>query len=429
MKRLLALVLCLSSGLTVTDSAVQAQKKGKRGPSLVRVEKVTIQNRNVTQNFIGSLRPCRRAVIGSGVDGRVESVAIQEGSRVGPDPKAKSEEFVGQPLVEIRKATLDIEIDAAKIELTTRQNALTELESSLPQEIAVAKAKTLQSEAQLDFAKSSFDRIRRLGSSGISQKEIDEVKSQYELQLQVHNANLADLTKLEATKKVRAKIAQQRVSAQQAELRRLSDLRSKYTIRAPFSGFVSRKLVERGDWVMKGTPVVEVIQLNPIELKINVPQRYIENLQKSFDLSSEKRPFEVTVKIDNHQQTFSGKVKSIVPEAEPRSRTFPVIIQIENKKTNKGFVLKSGMLAKASLGVGQSKPVKVINKDALVLSKDKIEVFVVDDNSSSVRAVEVKTGAADGERIEVTGNLKSGDRVVTHGNERLRHGQVVKVVN
>ncbi len=426
--RMTALSLCLSLTILCCCNPLLGQGKGKRGPSLVRVDKVVVQNRNVTQNFIGSLRPSRRAVIGSGVDGRVEDVLVKEGFQVGADSSIDSAEFVGQPIVEIKKTTLDIEIDAAKIELLSRQNVLAELETSMPREIAVAKAKTKQSEAQLSFAKTSMERIQRLGSNGISQKEIDEVNSQYKLQLQIHNANLADLEKLESTKQLRQKIAAQRVKAQEAELRRLSDLRSKYTIRAPFSGFVSRKLVERGDWVNRGAPVAEIIQLDPIELKVNVPQRFIHNLQKSFDESSNEKPLQVKVTLNSHAELFYGKVKSIVPEADSRSRTFPVIIQIDNKKTNKGYVLKSGMLARASLAIGEPKPVKVISKDALVLSNDKIEVFVVD-ASSKVRSVQVKTGAADGEKIEVIGDLKRGDMVVTHGNERLRAGQQVKVIN
>ena len=158
------------------------------------------------------------------------------------------------------------------------------------------------------------------------------------------------------------------------------------------------------------------------------PERTNEHLQYSFDRSSEKKPLQVNVTLDSVSKLFAGRIKDIVPEADPRSRTFPVIIEIDNQKTTRGFVLKAGMLAKASLAIGRIQPVKVVSKDALVIGDRKVEVFVVGENSR-VRAVTVKTGGADGDDIEVIGDLKKGDRVVTHGNERLRNGQEVKVLN
>ena len=76
-------------------------------------------------------------------------------------------------------------------------------------------------------------------------------------------------------------IVRQNVEAQQSELNRIDEMRSKYTIRAPFSGYVTRVLVEQGSWVSRGSDTIEIIQLDPIEMRINVPQEYLVNLNQT----------------------------------------------------------------------------------------------------------------------------------------------------
>jgi RND family efflux transporter MFP subunit len=259
---------------------------------------------------------------------------------------------------------------------------------------------------------------------------MEEIGSQYKAQSQALLGAKSELRKLTLTSDIRLNIVEQRVKAQEAELRRLADLKSKYTIRAPFPGFVTRKTAERGDWVTRGMQVAEVVQLDPIELRINVPQEYVGKLQQSFDLATESSPSMANVTVDSMVGTFDGTITKIIPQADERTRAVPVVIRIRNPKTKRGYLLKPGLLARASLAVGPIRKTLMVNKDALVLGNNKITVFVVDQSQSNptVRGVEVKTGTSQGNLIEIIGQIRQGDTVVLQGNERLRTGQQVKII-
>ena len=72
----------------------------------------------------------------------------------------------------------------------------------------------------------------------------------------------------------------------------------------------------------------------------------------------------------------------------------------------------------------------MVPRDALVLDTDGTRLFSVQraGNVTTVRSIDVQTGSTRGELIEVIGDVQPGDEIVTQGNERLRHGQEVKVL-
>jgi len=129
-------------------------------------------------------------------------------------------------------------------------------------------------------------------------------------------------------------------------------------------------------------------------------------------------------------QTWTGRVERIVPQADLLSRSFPVKVILENRIVDGQPVLRGGMLARAWLPVGANGEVTVVPKDALVLGKGTPLVYVVDAGTEagtgSVRPVQVALGATVAGSVEVTGGLEPGQLVVTRGNERLRPGAAIK---
>jgi multidrug efflux pump subunit AcrA (membrane-fusion protein) len=92
-------------------------------------------------------------------------------------------------------------------------------------------------------------------------------------------------------------------------------------------------------------------------------------------------------------------------------------------------VLRGGLLARAWLPVGKTGPATVVPKDALVLGGGQPLVYVVEAATTPgvgmVRPVPVALGAARAGTVEVRGDLRAGQLVVTRGNERLRPGMQV----
>ncbi|MCP4462065.1 MAG: efflux RND transporter periplasmic adaptor subunit [Planctomycetaceae bacterium] len=414
----------------MVSSATQAQGKQKRkpGPALVKVDQVTLKPRATRQSFVGSLEPVRRAVIGSAVEERVEEVMVREGDLVvGGDARPTV-------LVQLHRQAIEIELEAAQIELDLRSAAMAELKATIPTQIEAAEAELARLEAQLEYTKQVYQRVQGLGSS-MSEQEVEESVSLFNAATQSYNAAKAELARLTATREVRLLIATRNLERQKAELKRTEDLLSRYTVLAPFEGYVTRKMVERGNWVTKGTPLVEIIQLDPIELRIEVPQEYSVSLQQSFDSAGgDEPPLQAEIRIDSLQETLQGTVTRIIPDADPVTRTVPVIIRIPNapRRTgpNQSHLLKPGMLARAELDIGKGQPVLMAPKDALVLNQGSASIYLVKqiDGVKKAKQIAVKTGRSNGNWIEITGDVNENDEIVVQGNERLRDGQAIKVL-
>ena len=224
------------------------------------------------------------------------------------------------------------------------------------------------------------------------------------------------------------KIAQAKaqVDAQAEEIRRLEDRLSKYSILAPFDGYVVAEHTEVGAWLSQGDPVAEVVQLATVELETFVPERLIVAVRVGMETR-------VTLEAIPGDE-FTGCVDRIISEADTRSRSFPVKIRLTNPETDDGHLLRSGMLARVVMAVGPRETVLLVPKDSLVLGGPSPRIFVVrddvnrEDGQCVVDPVDVQLGVASGNLIQVMGQVHEGQQVIDRGNERLRPGQIVRIV-
>ncbi len=435
---LVCFTTCLSIASSLTFGNIATAQRNS-GPASVAVGKVGSLKRAAAQSFVGTLQSVRQSTIGTAVEGRVLSINVEPGDPVSAvkDSSAsetKPKNFVGQTLVQLQTGTLEIEIGASEIQLKLSQQAVDELSVSLPQEIKLAAANSAEAEARLSFSKNNYTRSQRLrGASGaISQGELEQAKSQYLADQQSARAAQIDYERIKSTRELRVLQTQLNVQASKQELARLNDLKSKYTIRAPFEGIVTQKLTDVGEWVTKGQAVVEIVQLNPIQMIVNAPQSRLNDLQQSLGNATKDKPLTVDIQIDGYDKPLKGIVKRIVPQADLRSRTFPVRIEIQNPMVGSSYALQPGMLGRASLKMGKVVERLVVKKDAIVLGVGSPKVFKVippstANGDASVIGVDIKTGDSYGDWIEVTGDLTTKDEVVILGNERLKPNQSIKV--
>jgi RND family efflux transporter MFP subunit len=215
--------------------------------------------------------------------------------------------------------------------------------------------------------------------------------------------------------KFRAEAARSRVASSKATLRALQDQLDSREIKAPLSGYVVERHCLVGQWLGEGEPVVTLVVPDPILFRVPVPERYVSFIKKG---DTAQVTFDALP-----GRTFQGKVFAVIPRADDAARTFPVRIEISNPDGE----IKSGMLGRATLGVGMPRKAILVPKDALVLSPRRKAVYVIENRLA--RLVPVSTGAEHGPLIEVQGDLQAGSQVVVRGNERLRPGQPVKIIS
>ena len=392
---------------------VFAQPRGPRAASVVvaRVQKRDVLDRRV---FTGTVHGIRKSIVGSEVEGRVVEMLVREGDRVAG----------GQTLAQLRAETVKIELAAAKAQLLLRRHELAELKAgSLPAEKDQAKARMEKARASMKLALATKARRTHLyeSSRSVSKEELDLAGAGADTAAQaLLDAQAALKLVNDGPRREKIDQAEARVAAQQEEVKRLDDILGKYTIVAPFDGYVTAERTEMGQWVAKGGPIVELVDLDTVDVHVNVQEDYLANLRVGMA---------AWVELDAlADRAFDGKVAVIVPQADTRSRSFPVKVRLPNPNSGDGRLLAAGMLVRVTLAVGEKKQALLVPKDALVLDKGNKTVWVVDADpedpkTAKAREIPVRTGAMSGSLVEILGAVEEGRQVVVEGNERLRAGR------
>ena len=413
-------VAALSLNLTAASFAQPPQQ-----PVTVIVVPVVQREVAAGQTFVGAVVPPRRSVIGSAVDGRVSALYVDAGDAVGPPQADEAGTERGQPIAQLLTDTISIEIASARAEMLLRQHELAEMEAgSRPEAIAEAKARLGAAQALKDFAKARFERTKSLfeQANTASLDELEQALSASVAAEQNHAAAraTADLA-IAGPRQEHIEQARARLAMATEDVNHLESQKAKYTLRAPFEGYVVAKHTEVGAWVSRGDPVAEVIELDPIEIDVTVPEAFVAHVR-----TGAAAQIHVDAVPD---QALTGTVARIIPDADLRSRTFPVKIRLANPKAEDGHLLKSGMLARVTLAVGPPIQALLVPKDALVLGGPQPSLMVVTmdpkTKQETVRPVPVQLGVTDGSLIQVIGNLVPTDKIVVIGNERVRPGQPI----
>ena len=204
------------------------------------------------------------------------------------------------------------------------------------------------------------------------------------------------------------------------QLRRERELLNQHTVTAPFAGVVAAKLVEIGQWVETSTALVELSEIAHLRVEASVPQAYF---------TAVKVGTPVKLQIDAlPEQELNAVVSTVIPVGSSVARTFPIRIDINNKKR----LLAPGMSAQVRLFVNRAQFALLLPQDAVVRGSNGSEtVWRVDSNDGVNAAVKltVSTGRSMLNLVEVISNdLREGDKVIVHGNERLVDGQTVDII-
>jgi len=357
-------------------------------------------------DLFGTVQPFRRSAVATEVEGIVEDFPFVEGDLLEN----------GEIAVFLRNRTFHIERDAALASLRAASAELERLRNGYrPWEIQAAQARLEVLTALADDARSDFQRSKQLISEGAATEE-DLENAETDLaaalsRIAEASANLSLLR--EGYRAEEIERARAEVQLRSAELDRIEDQIDKTRVRAPFSGAISKKTTEIGEWVGEGDPAFELIQVDPVLILVDVPEQYLSGLHVG-------RPAVVLFDALPGLE-LEGKVTRLIPDANVSARTFPARIEIANT----GGMIRAGMLARVDLEVGEPREAVVVPKDAIVLSARGNSVFTVVDGRA--RNVPVELGDSSNGYVAIRPELEVGTPVVVRGNERLREGQQVLV--
>jgi RND family efflux transporter MFP subunit len=208
-----------------------------------------------------------------------------------------------------------------------------------------------------------------------------------------------------------ARLAMARHELDQARATRESTRHSiaRATIRAPFSGHVAERIRQLGEFVAAGTEVVRLTDTENVEVVARAPVAEAGHLAAG-----------QAVTVHGIAQEQSSKIRAIVPVGDERSR----MIEVRVAMSGDGWPI--GSAVRVDLPAARQAAGLLVPRDAVIVRADGAHVFRVGKGSVAER-VTVRVGSGDKDRVEVTGPLAAGDRVIVRGGERLRPGQAVKV--
>jgi RND family efflux transporter MFP subunit len=242
--------------------------------------------------------------------------------------------------------------------------------------------------------------------------QIENAKLNIE-QLKNDNIRFSNLRKDQAVSAMEAEKMELALKSAEVQLKQLQKQLKSSSIVAPFSGVVTKKLVDLGSMVMPGTPIVELTDISTLKLTISVPER---------DVMKFKKGQKVIANADVYgREAFNGSVSMIAVQADG-SHNFKIQTSIQNTGVNK---IMAGMYGSVALENSTSVTTLAVSRKALVGSSKNPQVYVVRNGKSILTSF--SAGTSDGEFIEVVSGLSKSDVVVVKGQVNLENNSNVKL--
>lgn len=290
----------------------------------------------------------------------------------------------GQLLVELDTPELDQQLAQAQADLGSRRAA-----------VEVARA-------NITFSRPQAQRYEALVPEGLaSQVNIDQKRS-------LAAVDVANLHAAEAA-----------LASQEADVRRLAELRGFARVTAPFAGIITSRSVEEGTLVNAGTSggagLFRLAETDLVRVFIQVPQELAPSVHAGVVAEMRVREFPGRV--------FAGTVTRTAGALDPTSRTLRTEVQVRNP----GGDLLAGMYATVGIALPSPHRTLYVPSAALMADAHGTRVAVVGEDGL-LRFVPVQVERDTGAEVGVVSGLDGGERVLTNPGEDTVEGAMVIAV-
>jgi RND family efflux transporter MFP subunit len=390
----LVLAIALGGALAGCSSAsTGAETSGRETPAkAVQTEAVRREDVKRTVSISGTLAAENEVTVSSQAEGVVSRILADLGDRV----------LAGQVLVELDREKLQYNLDQQKAALA---RSLARYGAAEPGKLPPIEQTpdVKRAAAELNLARQSFDRASELNKRQLVPRQaLDDAdaalrakQASYDMAIQGAKNMAADVDAANAT----AKLADR-------ELRDAS-------IRAPFDGYIQRRLVSLGELVKAQMPVMSVVRVDPLKVTAEIPEGLAPWVQggQLVDLQVDAYP----------DRMFTGKVSRISPTVNAQTRAFPFEALVPNGEG----LLKPGTFVKVKLTTDHVEPVVTLPYAALQYRYGVNRAFVV--QGDRIVGHELKLGDRLGDRIEILGGVAAGDVVAMTDVDNLADGMKVSL--
>jgi len=384
----------LASACSRNQPPPEAKAEAKAGvatPAPIDVLTAAAITRNLQRGVevVGSLAADEEVIVSAQAAGELSLLNVDFGSYV-----AK-----GQVIAQIDQRDAKLKVDQAEATLKQTMARLgmkegEKFDRNQNPDVRVAKA-------QLDWEKMTLDRQTQLVENGdVSRAVYDQALTTYNLAQARYQAAL------DAVNQQLAVVEQQRAALDLAK-KALTDT----VVRAPISGAVKEKHSSRGTYLPVNGKIVTLVKINPLRLRADIPEYAAASVRTGQTMTLKTEAFS--------DRTFTGRVVRIGASLNEQTRALTVEAEVANANN----LLRPGMFAKSSLITAKDAPAVMVPQRAIQVVAGLNKVFVIENGRVSERIV--KTGATDGDLIEVVDGVKSGETVALSNLDKLQEGSIV----
>jgi RND family efflux transporter MFP subunit len=372
-------------------AGVASNAQPAAAPTPIDVTTAPAVTRNLQRDVevVGSFAADEEVVVSAQAAGELSQINVDFGGYVSQ----------GQILATIdqRDAKLKVEQAEATLKQTLARLGMKDGEKFDPNQNADVRV----AKSQLDWAKLELDRSVKLIEKG------DIPRSSYDEKMTNHNlAQARYQAALDSVSQQLAAVEQQKASLALSK-KALTDT----VVRSPISGAVKEKHVSRGAYLTVNGKIVTLVKINPLRLRADIPES---------SAAAVRTGQTINVTVDAFPgRRFTGRVVRIGPSLDEKTRA----LTVEAEVANSGNLLRPGMFAKSRLITSANAPAVMVPQRAVASAAGLSKVFVIE-NGKAVERI-VKTGAIDGDLIEITEGVKDGDIIATSNLDKLLTGAVV----
>jgi RND family efflux transporter MFP subunit len=340
------------------------------------------------------------------------------GSLVSPDQVRVSGEVGG--IIATLNADLGQEVQAGQVlvQLDTRElqlaveraeSALRQTEAQLgmdsarpavvPADDQIASVRTAN--ANRDDARIKLRLTQEQVTKGLlPRSDLDTVETRLKV------AEAAVQSALENVRSLKASL-QDRRAAFELSKKKVADA----TIRAPVSGVISERLVQKGEFIRENTQIATIVQLSPLRLQTAVQEKYSNIIRRNLVVNFKVESFP--------NEVFEGRVSNISPSVNQQTRTFPVEITVSNPQGR----LKPGFFAQGSILTAKDENVLAVPQEALSTLAGVSSVYVIE--NGVVRQQNVKLGVQEGTLYEILDGLNGTELLAASSLNEISTGKKV----
>ena len=249
-------------------------------------------------------------------------------------------------------------------------------------DVSALKAALDKAEAALNLAEELYDRRLKLFERKIiNQEELDKVLTEWTLA--------------------------------KASFRQAQTEYDRGFVKSPVSGLVNHLFVDEGEFIDRGKPLVDLVNVDKIKVNVNVPEmdvRFLKTGQKAM----------IRVDAFPERETF-GTIDFVAYKADPATKTFLVKVVMDNA----GRDIRPGMIARVVFLRRIIPDALSAPLFALVDKGGERMLFVEKDGVVHARTVSI--GVIEGDRVQITKGLEPGDNLIVTGQKEVEEGMKVQV--